>query len=204
MGSLVWGNMDSKEINVTYETLFELLRRERNREEIQELSDNFFSDVVEYINSKKQIMTDSSMADQKQKIETQLKNIQKILKELYEKRERKIISMAINKSRTGSDIFDTDRLLSQELTFYNEILKVCNNSRKEILDNILSNKVPEQKTAPVQRKDNTTVRFKHPIPKFIGKELETYGPFDTDDIASLPSPIADVLIKKNRAEEISD
>ena len=54
-----------------------------------------------------------------------------------------------------------------------------------------------------QNKNKKTLRIISKIPKFIGKELEVYGPFNPDDMASLPKDIADVLIKKGRAEEIN-
>jgi len=47
-----------------------------------------------------------------------------------------------------------------------------------------------------------SVRFIKPVPKFLGSEMETYGPFEENDIASLPSKIANILVKKNRAEEM--
>ena len=40
------------------------------------------------------------------------------------------------------------------------------------------------------------------MPKFVGRDLEVYGPFEEEDIANLPGEIADILILKNRAEEI--
>jgi len=49
---------------------------------------------------------------------------------------------------------------------------------------------------------NRTVRFLNPMPRFLGPELEEYGPFDEEDIVSLPSRVVDVLVKKERAEEI--
>ena len=48
-----------------------------------------------------------------------------------------------------------------------------------------------------------SIRFIKPVPKFLGTELEIYGPFEENDIASLPSRIAKVLIKKERAEEMN-
>ena len=48
-----------------------------------------------------------------------------------------------------------------------------------------------------------TIRFLSPVPKFVGEELEVYGPFEEDDVANLPFRIASLLIKKGRAEELS-
>ncbi len=214
------------EINITYETLYELLRREKNREELQEFSQDFFRDLVSYIESKEEIIksgegSDMLSASQQQKNKIQLENIRKILKELYEKRERKIINMALTKSRTGSDIIDMSRLLGEEKMLYDELKGLLDRFRSGILANIVRGKLPKvdavqefaakgkedaakpaEKKPEEAKKSTALIRFLQPVPKFLGKELETYGPFDKDEIATLPSEIASVLITKQRAEEI--
>ncbi len=44
------------------------------------------------------------------------------------------------------------------------------------------------------------VRFISAVPKFVGPELEVYGPFEPEDMASLPKKMANILVKKGRAE----
>ena len=55
---------------------------------------------------------------------------------------------------------------------------------------------------PAVRRETKLVRFLHSVPKFVGKELEEYGPFEEEDVASLPAELADVLVRKGRAEEL--
>ena len=38
--------------------------------------------------------------------------------------------------------------------------------------------------------------------KFVGKELEIYGPFKIEDVANVPVEIADILIQKEKAEAV--
>src|SRR3989338_39027 len=86
-----------KEINITYETLFEILRREKQKEELQKLSETFFDDVVSYFKEKEETTETSHEAgnmfahSEKEKNMQQLENIKRILKELYDKREKKIM-----------------------------------------------------------------------------------------------------------------
>ena len=51
-------------------------------------------------------------------------------------------------------------------------------------------------------KTNRLVRFLNAVPKFVGNDMNTYGPFDTEDVANLPEKVSEILIKNNRAEEI--
>ena len=41
---------------ITYETLYEILRREKSRPELQELDDSFYRNLVKYIEEKKAIL----------------------------------------------------------------------------------------------------------------------------------------------------
>jgi len=192
------------EINITYETLFELSRRERNRDEIQELTSSFQADVAQYLDAKEKLISESTDSQKSQK---QLDNARKILKELYEKREKKILLMALYRSRTGSDIMKTDNLLDGEKCLYNEIKNVCDRYRiqmnqAEVKCGPESTEAQPSAAKPISA--NSTVRFTAPVPRFVGRELETYGPYDAEDVVSIPSDIAEVLIKKGRAEAIED
>ena len=226
---MLWGGtLAEKEINITYETLFELLRREKTREDLQKLDSEFFKDVVNYIKEKKQAFeslkdkTDLFAADEKLKSQKQLQNIKKIIKELYERREKKIVSTAIDSSKTFSAAIDTSAMLKEEKQFFESILSILNKFRKDLLFSMLEAQEPniteekeEAKEEPteelkkeekpdVPEKDTMMIRFLYPVPKFVGKNLEQYGPFDKDDIANIPSELAGLLVKKGRAEMLNE
>ena len=233
----------AQEVIITYETLFELLQREKERNDLQRLEPNFFNDVIGYIKDKKRILEakDSTFAKEEiKKTERQLENIYKILKELYERREKKIISIALDKSRTKSNLIDTTALLKEERVVFDALTSLLDSYRDVILYSVLNENMPfmqsnasEQSNARARlslaqlpelahksleskrsREDFKTafelkkfvklVRFMQPVPKFVGPELEEYGPFDEEDIASLPAEVADVIIGKGRAEEIRE
>lgn len=217
-----------QEVVITYETLFELLQREKERNDLQRLEPTFFNDVIGYIKDKKKVLeakSDSMFAqEERKKTERQLENIYKIIKELYERREKKIMSIAIDKSRTKSNLIDTTALLKEERVVFDALTDLLDTYRDAILYSVLNEKMPfmqssdlpsrkplenkkaeeDFKTALELKKPIKLVRFMHPVPKFVGPELEEYGPFDEEDIASLPAEVADVLMGKGRAEEIKE
>lgn len=49
---------------------------------------------------------------------------------------------------------------------------------------------------------NTTVRFIRRTNELVGADLKRYGPFEKDDIASIPSVSADILITGGDAVEV--
>ena len=273
------------DVNITYETLYEILRNEKNREDIQELSITFYEDVVSYLRKNKEMLDEaiknSDSEEDKEDLLRQLKNIKMLIKEIYERREKKVINLALDKSRTKSEGMEIDTLLVQERELYDRLVEVMDCFRHNILTRTLGGKTPiaNQKTCavdfeekeesitaghsetagrPVEKpkenivsagkkveeiisteskefsdeekkteeeendeeeqrreeekeeninpeeeyKDKTKLKFKEIVPKFLGKELEVYGPFDSEDVASLPTELANILIRKGKAEEI--
>ncbi|RMF05510.1 hypothetical protein D6764_04570 [Candidatus Woesearchaeota archaeon] len=217
-----------REIHITYDTLVDISRRERNKPELQKLDNTFYSDVLKYLAEKKKILDEikaksGAFDSQEQKALFQINNAKKLVRDIYERRERKIIAMALNRSRTGSDIIDTSTLLDDEKKLYEELVSVLDRFRKGVLNNVLSMKKPvlreEKPSKPAQEEetksqkeeqdsreepseDYVLVRFLHAVPRFVGTDLSAYGPFEEEDIAKLPKDVARVLISKGRAEEI--
>lgn len=209
----------AQEVVITYETLFELLQREKERNDLQKLEPTFFSDVIGYIKDKKKILEakDTTFAqEERRKTERQLENIYKILKEFYERREKKIIALALDKSRTKSNLIDTSALLKEEKVVFEALTNLLDTYRESILYSVLNERMPfmqtiedknpkeDFKSALEIKKPTKLVRFMSYVPKFVGPELEEYGPFDEEDIANLQSEVANVLISKGRAEEIKE
>ena len=108
-------------------------------------------------------------------------------------------------------------MLENERQFFKELTDIFSKYRNNFLHGLSEAKKrksmkikieEEQEEEQEEQEENKTevkvVRFLHAVPKFMGKELEVYGPFDEEDVASLPIDIADLLIKKGRVEELSE
>ena len=204
--------MTEKDAIITYETLYEILRLEKSRKELQRLDDNFFLNVVKYLEEKKAILhsqenKDSIFALQNiEKTRKQLENVQKIFRELYEKRESKILQLALFCSRTNNKLQDTSMLLEEEKLLYTLLLEQLTAFRTGIQDRLIEGKKPQivlvgNHETP-QEKKNKLVRFVQAVPQFVAEDMNTYGPFEAEDVAHLPIRVSEVLIKNKRAEEI--
>ncbi len=222
-------SVSQKEVAVTYETLYEMLRVEKSREEIQRLDEGFLLDVLNYLREKQKILDEADKKqdlfsiDERENTQVQLVNIRKIVRELYERREKKIADMALNRSRTKSNLIDTTTLLVHERYLFDSIVSVLDSFRDSILHSVLSLREPtisislpeapkpaepqqtavqpiEQPPAPATK----TIRFIQPVEQFVGKELELYGPFQPDQKEELPAEIADILIEKGSAVEVQE
>lgn len=140
--------MEEGSITITYETLYEILRAEKTKDELQELDENFYANVLVYLKEKTKILQDAAMkdnifaTDEMETTRLQISNIKKIIKEIYDRREKKILDIAINKSRTNSDIIDTSNLLLQEQKFFKTITGLLDLFRQGILHQLLLLKEP--------------------------------------------------------------
>jgi len=253
------------DIRINYETLFDLLRREKNREELQSLDKDFYEQVLAYLKEKKESLSkkdDELFASaEKEKLKIQFQNIRRIIKELYERREKKAINMAMSRARTGSDVIDTSALLPSEREYFEDQVRLFVQYKDKVLDRILNlkefdnGKIEEkedqkenqgsspgqEKNVEAERKDeerkelipdvkeetnNTFVSSGGPetskqklavpeklcfsdkkkvlildsLPKFMGLNNEILGPYNEGEEVELDSQIADVLVKRGKAE----
>lgn len=242
-------------IRITLETLYDILRNEKKKEDLQKLDRSFFFDVISYLNEKKSLLNKKSegnelfAASEREKVEYELRSIQRIIKELYEKREKKIIDIALNKSRTGSNIIDTEAMLKEEKGFYDNLLKILDLYRNGVLLNLFKGELPkvepksefgtefnaektksledrkeeikaelerktvekfkkelkpaeEPKELKEEKKVMKKVKFIRPVPSFVWKDMKVYGPFDTGEEIEIFPEVAELLVRKGRAEMV--
>lgn len=210
-------------IKITLETLYDILRNEKKKEELQKLEDSFFIDVVSYLKEKKALLDNKDNSDdpfaagEKDKVEYELRSIKRILKEIYEKREKKILDIALNKSKTRSDFIDTSSMLKEEKDFYNESLETFDKFRFGVVGQLFKGEMPsisgEKKVVekkvekPKEKKEElkeemTKIKFKHAMPSFVWKDMKVYGPYDEGEKTEIFPEVADLLVRKGRAEKV--
>ncbi len=218
------------DVIIAYETLFDILRKEKSRQELQQLPADFYGQVVAYVRKKRAEVEAAGgvAAPAAQKPLIQFRNVQKILRELYERRERKVVEMALTRARTESNIVDTAPLLAQEKRLYEEAARLLSSCKQELLEPVLKGEAPDGVAVPelppdsqtelprdaemkggeseglspeaVATRESCTVTFVAAVPKFLGLKGEIHGPFEPGEKAELPGKIAAVLLKKRRIE----
>ena len=214
---------------MSYESLFEILRLEKSRDELQKLDPEFFDEVLEYIKDK---VTELESGDnsifldaQREQTRKELENLKRILKELYDRREKKLLEMALIKSRTDMTVVNKEVLLDVERELLETITNDLQLYRKSILHKILGGapvksssqmsrpKTPEKVPEPrpeekdlkrdqISDETGQRVRFLQAMDEIVGPDLQIYGPFEKEAVASLPGALAKVLINNGQAQVI--
>lgn len=200
---------------ITYETLYTILRQEKYKPELQKLDPKFFHNVLSYLKDKNNILSSLQgksdnlfAAEEIKKTKKQIENCIRVIKELYEKRESKIISLALMSSRINEE--QKANVTSEEREMLLSVKESLDYYRENILKSLLDGKMPEllEKPKALKRekekelgKDNdAVVEFLESVPSFLGKTQECLGPFEKGEKANLPQEIAHLFIRLGKAK----
>ena len=184
---------------ITHEALYEILTREKSKQDLQKIDQDFFQQLSAYLEEKELILNSqkekNSFPEEIKKTEKQLRTIKQLANEIIERRKRKILDLALLNSRTETAT-KAKNMLPNEESLYDSILSSLQQfSITEKESKVLKDENPEDT-------NTTLIRFIHSVPKFVGTDSNIYGPFTKEDIANLPEKTAGILIRKNRAEKI--
>lgn len=185
---------------ITYETLKSAQRQERKTNSLTKLSQNFFAEAQEYIQAKQEFIAELSGSGRDFHIhELELKNAREILAYIYDRRERKLLNLALSSIRGG---ITHDNLLGFEKELLTEIASILSKGRAEIL-----HKTPGRQPMENVKKEKIEmkrVKFAGDFPSFLGIDEKEYGPFKAGRIVELPKPNAEILIGKSKACEVTE
>jgi len=180
-----------------YARLLDAWRREKRSGDLQALPDNFFGEMTEYL---AEIRGENRMLDKtslKGRIaEKEQVNAERLLMELSSARLRKIVEAELDRvAIAGSSLTQVERSFLSDL----RSLLMIHEGR---LKDILMGRVPQVDAKPRQRSGLKVVRFLQAVPAIMWIDMKTYGPFEPEDVVSLPVENAENLIRRGIAKEV--
>jgi len=180
---------ETKKIDVN--SLYAVLLREAENDSVQEIDPKLYNNIAEFLgNLKNQDYdgVDSKIKDSLVKIITEITSL--LLKIRIEKAKNSI-------ELDYSNLLDEERFIldsEDELRLRKDtILSATLSGRLKLLETVARN----------HRSRSVVVRFLKPIDQIVGTDLHTYGPFEAEDVATLPFENAGALIGKKIAAKIS-
>jgi DNA replication initiation complex subunit (GINS family) len=138
----------------------------------------------EYLGQKKKLM----QRKQSKNISIEISNVERLLEDIYNRRERKIVQQAIIAARTE---IPPENLMNEEEKLFKDILSILETHRGKTLSLLLG------KTK--EKSNLIEVKFKEEVPEFVGSDAKKYGPFKKGDTAKLPAENAKLMIKNDMA-----
>ena len=183
---------------ITYNDVYEALRKERYSEQLQQLGKNFVQEVVTYLKEKKSISEKPGdmFSDVLSKTKKQFENAISMFKELMLRRKKKLLDLAFVAAETGISKRDYENMLSFEKEIFDKIMKSIEEGDKK-LTKLLNGQEQEEK------KKNKLITFLQDTDEFLGLDGEKLGPFKKGEIVNLPVEISNILLIDNKAEAVN-
>jgi len=178
-----------------YNELYEAWKQELENIELERLPSDFYCRIADYL---RRLKEEGRMLDKRtvkaRLLKNEIQNVKRMVHELIQGRYRKLVRKMAKDEKVPSNV-----LTDEEEKIYKSVspfAEAYQSFAKSILHGHTSKIDAEQK------RKRTALRFLNDVPAIIGADMETYGPFKVEDIASLPVENAKILVKQGLAEKV--
>lgn len=198
---------------LTFDTIRELERNERDLKKLQKLPDDLMEQLKEYLRRKegKKEKTSAELLE--------LENVKNTVRRFFEIREKKLTEMTLDCVKTGLPPENLTK--EEEKTFYH-IVDLLKGYREKFFEELQKDVLEksagmakgeltkEEKEKPsVASEENKKekqymYKIKKTVPAFIGPDMKTYEFKEEQTIGldELPKPLNDLLLKEGVIEKI--
>jgi DNA replication factor GINS len=178
-----------------YNELYEAWKRELESTELEKLSSDFYSKIAAYLRKLKE---EGRMLDKRtvkaRLLKSEMRNVKRMVHELIQARYRKLVKKAAKSEKIPPDF-----LTIEEKKIYMGVLPFAE-AYQSFSKNVLHGYAP--KVNVEQKHKKAVLRFLKKVPAIIGADMETYGPFKVEDVASLPVDNFKILVKQGLVERV--
>jgi DNA replication initiation complex subunit (GINS family) len=199
---------------LSYKILRKIQQEEKSSPMLSKINDNFYMEASVYNSDLQKRLKNEQKTTRNIIISEQVQNTEKIIRNIYELREKKIILAAMSKARGGTPL--EKHLLPNEKHLFSSIYSLLIQTRNTIFEHEKGN-ISEQNLTTRQenidedikenndgklKKNQIVIRILDSIPTFIGTDTKSYD-LRKGDIVSVPEDLGFMLIQKHVAETIS-
>jgi DNA replication initiation complex subunit (GINS family) len=180
---------------VDFDYMRTLQKKERNVTSPAEVPEDFYADLAAFVRS----AAGRSKGDAAEA--RILENTIKLSREVFEKREQKLLTRALLAVRTSES--GQANLTPEEKAVLDELAAVLKRHR-QFFDQVILGEYEKpaqpERTLINPSEPNVLVRARQPIPRFVGEDALEYGPFDANDVVKLPRREAELLSSQSLVE----
>ena len=185
---------------ITYNELYDALRKERYSEQLQPIPKAFIKEVAAYLKDKKEIADkeNDDFSDTITKTKKQFENSIAIFKELMLRRKKKILELAFIAAETGISKRDFENMLAVEKESFDGIMKSLEKGDKKVAKMLKGTDESDEKSK------NKMIVFIKDAGEFLDLDGNKLGPFRKGDVANLSEEVSNILIVDNKAEAVDE
>jgi len=184
---------------ITYNELYDALRKERYSEQLQPIPKRFIKEVAKYLKDKKSVVDKEGddFSDEITKTKKQFENSIAIFKELMLRRKKKILELAFIAAETGISKRDFENMLAVEKESFDGIMKSLEKGDKQV-------GVMLKDAGGEEESKNKMIVFTNDTTEFLDLDGNKLGPFKKGEVANLAEEIANILIVDKKAEGVEE
>ncbi len=168
---------------ITFELIRRVQREEQRSPKLSRIPENFYAAVLAYIQQKKQAVKEE------RKGVLEVKSVERLVEDIFDRRERKVVNAAVNAARTN---IQPENMVDEEKDFFDLVAGSIRQRREANLRKMFAAEKGEEAELIV---------FKDEVPEFVGSDMRNYGPFKKGDIAKLPDENTKILVDQGMAEQ---
>ena len=199
--------MDKDEIN--YKTLRKIQQIEEKTSILSKIDSEIYLNFSKYINNLNLRFENEKNEQRKIILKNEINNTKKIIKNIYDQREKKILLTIMSKVRGGDP--NLKNLIKSEKILFESILEIVISMRQQIIENkIVKKDRSNNKKSNKKKNDDKIINdnnkiflVKENIPEFIGTDTRRYN-LRKNDIITLPKNTSKLLLKRQMAKEIKN
>jgi DNA replication initiation complex subunit (GINS family) len=202
---------------VSYNELYAAWRWEINEPTLGGLPEDFYVKIAVYLRKINEDTTVDKKSFKVSLLEHETRNVHRMLDELLKARYRKIIKSISKNQRIPTEVLATEEAkMCETFAFFSEAYQKFAKDllQGQVVIPQIAHLQPstQQQTAPIAVRvietkpapeapnpKRLTLRFTKNIPAIMGADMKSYGPFVAEDVASLPSVNARMLVKQGLA-----
>ena len=174
---------------LNYSKLRNIEQREKASPFLTDVGPDFYKQAAKHIKELEERVDEEKLRNPSSKklvlLSDELRNTKRIWESIFERREKKIVIAALSAVRGGKTA--PENLTREEKILYDGLVELFKEHRKRIFES--------------HEKEFIIVRILKDIPQFVGNDMKKYS-LKKEDVISLPSDTAKILIQRNAAEEI--
>lgn len=182
-------------MGMNFEHIRDIQRKEKNSRRIAEVDPSFYNDLATYVKK----CTETCKANGNGFRE--LENSMKLARDVFEKREQKLVMKALRSVRTKE--YNEEHMTEEEKVLYKSLVEAIRGNRK-FFDKVLLGdyafKAPTDTLIKENGNNVVLARVRKEIPVFVGSDTKEYGPYKAGDVVKLPRAEAELLSKQNLVE----
>ncbi|HLC45866.1 MAG TPA: hypothetical protein VJI67_03255 [archaeon] len=178
---------------ISLEDVMKARRLEQSATRLVKMEKNFYEQLKEFIREQKRRTTEEFSIEKAKEFE----NLKNAVTDLYNLREKKIVTQAVRSARTGSS--DKEHLQGFESQLLEEISNTIKKGREE-LNGLFGEGTSSVSLAEKRHLNKVGLVILQDLPAFIGTDLKEYGPFKRDEKTELPREVAELLVSSQKAK----